>query len=188
MKLDHAGRCVSLIREGDYFVVRTSFQGTGFDYSPDALPGARVIGAFCTGSTGVKYFDAEQTLALLERHGDMAEDHLMSQTKIADAKRLDPDTLSRGTEPSLTTKLVGGLTSMASTMPAGRTWTGTIKEFYRDVLCLLVSGVAFTNHTRKAIKGLGNLGIGVDILNTPGLIRLEIRWDTLAAHADMAKL
>lgn len=191
MKMDPQGRCVALIRVGDYFVIRSGREGTSFDFAPDGEDGARVIGAFITANTGVRYYDAGEASEFIRQFGDGAEDHLLSSAKIMDLRGEEP-LQSMTKELSTREKVVRGLVAMAASMECGRTWDGTLEEFYQDIFCLAVSGVPFDKETKVTIRKIANLGLGIhqygQAKDGRGVQRVSVDWDQLSSHTESLKI
>ena len=188
MKLDKDSRCASFVREGDYFVVRTGIGGSSFDYSPDASPDARIIGAFVTGATHVNYMDSQRANALFSQFGAESEDHLLSVAKLEDARRHSPKREGKEAKPDLQNNLLRGLGAMAAGMKGGQIWEGSMSQFFDDLATIAVPEVKLTWQLRKAVANIIKENVGISRQGAGIYTRLIVDWDQLSLLNDSEKI
>lgn len=197
----------AVIRSGDYFVITNNGQGNAVNYSPDAQPGATVVGSFGICEGILIYKDAEQTeLALAQSNGSLeAVEGLLSR----DAEILAAEALGRGAvkntptqEPKKTRApredFVARVRSLAVDLRAltmsDPDWTrGVYEGPFKDVLERLgwnLQGVKDKTRLAKAVGGLLNEGWCSPVLEVEsearvgrgGGCKVKIYWEQLAAQ------
>ena len=171
MTLGRNGAIATLIRMGDYFVVTAGTSGPSFEYSPDAVAGAPVVGSVGAFKGNMVYFDAISTTDLLNTYGTKTEEHLLGLLALPQSVRVKPEDAGTAVR-----KAVERWARLAS---RGTQWSGTYQNFHSEVLMAAGLELPLSPAVRRAITGLGKHLPGIRAYKLPGssFPMIQVEWD-----------
>jgi hypothetical protein len=173
----------ALLREGDYFVLRSTAAGLEAEYSPDGPANGPIKGAFAAMNGSVLTWDASEAAELLRtRHGD-TEAFLIRELRRSQSRSGTGPVGVGGKEPEppLEQRLAQNLTDFAKEYAPGGLWQGFMEDLHREFINVFMPG-PLNNELRKAILTLPELLSGVTKRGKGPDTLLFIDWDELAAQ------
>jgi len=178
----------SIIRTGDFFVVKSGANGLSVEYSPDAALGAPVSGAFASIQKQLIVWTEKETAQLLKDKGDDTEAFLMREAR----RQLAAGALARVNnrrEPVFTdnlkevyARLLKGFAKEYHSQ--GGCWHGLLKDFHAEITNRLFAA-PLTTRTRSALLNLERVLPGIRLKQTgKGFNGYEITvdWEALGSE------
>jgi hypothetical protein len=169
MIVSNSGTLAAVVRQGDYLVFKSEKWGVAVEYSPDAEPGAPVVGGFAAQNGRATYFSAEETSKLLQNHPLTVEDELVLALEIGSKRQRPKSTVD---------VIMGAIRIYADsgyeTTAQAPVWDGRLTRFHKEVVGPL-TGLTYTRFLAKTYKRIPAMLPGVEMfsLNCQHWIRVD---------------
>lgn len=167
------GVLAAIVREGDYLVFRVDGGGLGVEYSPDAPPGARVVGAFAAKRGKVKYWSDIESAKFLSEYPVETEGRLVAEFLGTDKGR-----------KTLTDSVIAALKAYADagyvqTKERPR-WDGKLSDFHQEVFYPAL-GLPYSSNIIRAVKRASVRVPGVEVgKSETGDLLVTVDWPEIA--------